>query len=597
MARRISAALALVLISLLLGPPAGADHTNPRTPLAPTEGSPPAEIVTRGAGTWKFIKNFPANPGTDLRFFTKGKDIYASAGTLGQADVAHVGQRIIRLTVNGKVDPQWVADHGSAHCLTDNPGGTTGLQHDAAVTGYKNPKLLIDTTDAIQRCHDGPGGGLELIDISSIAKASFQPREVHLIRHAGFSHTVTVDATRPWIVYNSSSDFSGRPWIDVLDVRTCLTSDSWSLTKKRQACRPAVYRIPFQDQWTQSRDVHYDNLNPGSAACHDITARPGRIYCAALNATLIIDVSNLTDANGKVRGTPLTCTLADGESTGAKVTDCSGAGPGSPSAQGWVFLGTFNHPGRDCVFPHLEGQPVTNCNSNNFVRSDDGVSVSHESDPDQTGKFIFVTDERGGGVVPPGASCEPGLDNPYGNGGANVFDISDPGNIHYALQPDGSKAVFISDVVVPAPSFCDIHVMEPLPGEQRFVTAWYSQGTKIVDYHIDQNGRWTFKEIASFTPRTLDANTWVVEPFKTVRQRNTVTYFFMASDIQRGIDIFSWTGPVGPAIGSITQSRSGPSPGDLALGGLGLVLLPAAALIGHRRRVSARQCGKRELSP
>ncbi|MGH2554685.1 MAG: hypothetical protein ACRDHO_03075, partial [Actinomycetota bacterium] len=494
MVKRISGAIALVLISLLLGPPAGADHTNPRTPLAPTEGSPPAEIITRGAGTWQFIKNFPANPGTDLRFFTKGIDIYASAGTLGQAEVDHVGQRVIRLTVGGKVDPRWVIDHGSAHCPTNNPGGTTGLQHDAAVTGYANPKLLIDTTDAIGRCHDGVSGGLEFIDISQVHAAVSQPREVHLTRHAGFSHTVTVDATRPWIVYNSSSDFAGRPWIDVLNVRSCMTPDNWSLSQKRQACRPVVYRIPFQEQWTQSLDVHYDNLNPGSAACHDITARPGRIYCAAINSTLIFDVSKLTDVTGRVRGTPLSCTVTDGQSTGAKVTDCSGAGEGSPSAQGWVFLGTFNHPGRDCVFPHLEGQPIVTCNSNNFVRSDDGVSISHESDPDETGKFMFVTDERGGGVVPPGSSCEPGLENPFGNGGAHVFDISDPANIHYALQPDDSKAVFISDAVVPAPSFCDIHVMQPLPGEQRFVTAWYSQGTKIVDYRIDENGRWTFEE-------------------------------------------------------------------------------------------------------
>jgi hypothetical protein len=573
--------LTLILMVLPLASVALADHTNPRTPLSPTTGNPPLAAITRGAGTWTFIKNFQANPGTDLKFFTKGKDIYASAGTLGQADVNHVGQRIIRLTVNGVVSPQWVADHGSAHCTTENPAGTTGLQHDVAVTGSKDPKLLIDTTDATGRCHDGTGGGLELVDISRLATASFEPREVHLTRHAGTSHTVTVDATRPWIVYNSSSDFSGRPWIDVLNVRSCFTSDNWSLARKRNACRPAVHRIPFQDQWTQSLDVHTNSLNTGSAACHDITARPGRIYCAALNATLIFDVTNLTDGHGNVRGTRLPCVVTNGESTGAKVTDCSAAGPGSPSAQGWVFLGTFNHPGRDCVFPHPTGSPVTNCNSNNFVESDDGVSVSHESDPDQTGGFMFVTDERGGGVVAPGSSCEPGIDNPYGNGGAHVFDISDPSNIQYALQPDGSKAVYISDAVVPAATFCDIHVMEPIPGEQRFVTAYYTQGTKIVDYHIDQNGRWTFDEVASYTPD--GANTWAVQNFKTVRQGNQVTYFFMASDIQRGIDVFSWTGPAGPAVGTVSATGSSVPVGNVALGAMAGLLLPAAARYGRRR--------------
>jgi hypothetical protein len=346
-----------------------------------------------------------------------------------------------------------------------------------------------------------------------------------------------------------------------------------------------VYRIPFQDQWTQSLDVHTNSLNIGSAACHDITARPGRLYCAALNATLIFDVTNLTDGKGNVRGTRIPCTITNGESTGAKVTDCSGAGVGSPSAQGWTFLGTFNHPGRDCVYPHAEGSPVTTCNSNNFVRSDEGVSVSHESDPDQTGKFMFVTDERGGGVVPPGSSCEPGIDNPYGNGGAHVFDVSNPSNIQYALQPNGSKAVYISDAVVPAATFCDIHVMEPMPGEQRFVTAYYTQGTKIVDYHIDQNGRWTFDEVASYTPD--GANTWAVQQFKTVRQGSNVTYFFMASDIQRGIDIFSWTGPAGPAVGNTSASSTSFPTGNVALGAMAGILLPAAARFGRRRRRGA----------
>jgi hypothetical protein len=132
--------------------------------------------------------------------------------------------------------------------------------------------------------------------------------------------------------------------------------------------------------------------------------------------------------------------------------------------------------------------------------------------------------------------------------------------------------------------------MEPLPGSQRFVTAWYSQGTKIVDYHIDEAGRWTFEEVASFTPLGVNANTWAVEPFKTVHGLNSVTYFFMASDIQRGIDIFSWTGPAGPRIGSIGRSSSGVSAGDVGLGGLVLVLLPAAALIGRRR---LRAAGRR----
>ena len=72
-------------------------------------------------------------------------------------------------------------------------------------------QLLIDTVDALGRCHDIAGGGLEFVDVSGLGTAGFEPREIHLTRHNGYSHTVTVDAMRPWIVYNSTSDFGVRP--------------------------------------------------------------------------------------------------------------------------------------------------------------------------------------------------------------------------------------------------------------------------------------------------------------------------------------------------------------------------------------------------
>jgi hypothetical protein len=588
MRRRTAAVLVVLAVVASLAsmaPPAVADHTNPRTPLSPTSGIPAEPAIRRGIGTWEFIRNFQSNPGTDLKFFFRRGDIYASSGTLGQADEGHVGQRITRLTVNGVVDPQWSADHGSANCPTENPSGTTGLQHDAAVTTYRKPKLLIDTTDATGRCHDGVGGGLEIIDIVGINRPTWEPREIHLTRHSGTSHTVTVDATRPWIVYNSSSDFASRNWIDVVNIRSCFLPLKSTLQEKRDACRPVVHRIQFEAPWTQQFDVHDQALVGGSAACHDITARPGRIYCAGVNATLILDVSGLTDANGNVNGTALACTVVAGEQTGAMVTDCTAPQDPGAVATGWVFLGTYNHPGRDCVFPHPPGQPVTNCNSNNFVESDEGVSISHEADPTEDEQYMFVTDERGGGVVPPGSSCQPGIENPFSNGGAHAFDISNPAAIDYALQPDGSKAVYISDPVLPAATFCDIHVMELIPGEQRFVTAYYSQGTKIVDYHVDENGRMTFEEVASYTPQ--NANTWVVEDFKIVDNGDgTKTYFFMSSDIQRGIDVFTWTGPPGPAMGSVSTAPSARPPmvANVGLVGLGLILLPLAARFGRRRR-------------
>jgi hypothetical protein len=587
------ASVAAAVFWLMLPGPALADHTDPRTPLAPTDGTT-APGNQRGDGAWQHLANFPGGAsnaltggGTDLEFFTPAgtSNIYGAFGTLGQDNAGSIGQRIIQLTRSGAVAPTWVADHGSAHCPTSNPGGTTGLQHDSQIATQNAVRLLTDTTDATGRCHDPNGGGIEIVDVTKIDRPPFAPREVHLVRFAGFSHTHTVDGQRPWIIYNSSSDFAGRNWIDVLNVRSCFGTTDWRLARRRSECRPLVYRIPFQPEWTQQRDQDTGELEPGSAACHDITFAGGRLYCAAVNATLILNVSRLVDSAGNIKGTAFPCPVVDGTRTGAKVTDCSAMEASrTEHADGWRFLGTFNHPGRDCGPP---GTDVRNCNSNNKVRSDEGVSVSHEADPTPNGRFMFVTDERGGGVVPPGSSCSPGIDNPFGNGGAHAFDIADPSNIHYATTPGGSKSVYISDAVVPAETFCDIHVIEQIPGEQRFIAAYYTQGIKIVDYFVDSQGHLQFHERSSFN--LPNANTWAAEQFKIVNNADgSKTYFIAVDDIHRGIDVVRWTGPPNPMGAPAPAGSSATATMNMGLLAAAGLLLPGAAAVGRRRRRSPR---------
>lgn len=584
---RWSAVTAVLGSLLVVAPPAAADHTDPRTPLAPTNGSTATGIV-RGEGTWQHIANFPGGAsnaltggGTDLEFFSPAgsADVYGAFGTLGQDQVGSIGQRVLQLTQGGNVAPRWVADHGSARCEAST--STTGLQHDSQITTDGKIRLLTDTTDALARCHDPGGGGIEIIDVTGIANPAFEPREVHLVRLFGFSHTHTADGNRPGIVYNSSSDFAGAPWIDVLDIRSCFGNQKSSLAKRRADCKPLVYRIQFQPEWTQQRDQNTGQLEPGSAACHDITYADDRLYCASPNATVILDVSGLFGRGGRVNGTAFPCPVIAGTRTGAKVTDCGGMDASrTERATGWTFLGTFNHPGRDCG---PVGTDVRNCNSNNQVRSDEGVSVAHEADPSPDGRLMFVTDERGGGVVPPGSSCSPGIDNPFGNGGAHAFDISDPATIRYATAPNGAKSVYISDAVVPAETFCDIHVIEQVPGEQRFIAAYYSQGVKIVDYFVDAAGHVQFLERSSFT--LPNANTWAAEDFKIVDNANgTRTYFIAADDIHRGIDVISWTGPPNPVGAQAPPGASGVPLLDLSLLGTAVLLLPGAALLRRRGR-------------
>ena len=109
-----------------------------------------------------------------------------------------------------------------------------------------------------------------------------------------------------------------------MDMNSCFGSSTWTLAQRHAGCRPKVTRIPFQDTWTQQRDQTTNQLEPGSAACHDITNPAGRLYCAGVNASLIIDVSGLLDSAGKIKGTSFSCPVIDGTRTGAKVTDCSG---------------------------------------------------------------------------------------------------------------------------------------------------------------------------------------------------------------------------------------------------------------------------------
>ena len=107
---------------------------------------------------------------------------------------------------------------------------------------------------------------------------------MHLTRHAGTSHTVTVDATRPWIVYNNSSQFAAMPWVDVLDIRSCLGPDGLPLEAKRAKCRPKVYRIEFEPEWTQQRDWDPASWRPG-APRRATTSRPHRASSTARGST------------------------------------------------------------------------------------------------------------------------------------------------------------------------------------------------------------------------------------------------------------------------------------------------------------------------
>lgn len=594
------------------------------TPLSVAPTVPGTTALSGPVGAWQFIATIPTgNPHTDIDFFTQRGEIYASVGTLA-AGGNDAGQTIVKLTQSGNVtptSPQFVSGHGSADCIAD-PSQATGLQHDVEATpkGHailntefpfsvrKDAQLLVDATDNPGRCHDNgaafgfvnvPQGGLELIDITSISA----PVEIGLTSHIGESHTVNVDPKRPHIAYSVTSDFVGvtcnaddtsctranenpsssqrfnLDGFEVVDMSSCMNFRvGTTLAEKRARCRPQVYRY----RWSSAL-IALGHSVDSLAACHELEIYPDdKLTCAGVNATLYFDIRGAFDSNGKPKGTPLPCRVRASTSTvtgtGAMVTDCvtgqnnqdltipGWLAIGAPSLTGVKFLGAAFHQGR-----------VGNTPPPYDATQD--VEISHEAELSASRRLILATDERGGGVLPPGAACvtSPG-DNTIGNGGIHAFRVSklqnttpsgvDPKDASnnptgnpaaastasqaYALTPSGGKAIYRAQIrTQPQVDLCTSHVFHQIPGQNRIFMAWYSQGTQVVDFVEHPNGRVEFIERGFFIP--TQANEWVSAVFKVKRNSNgTYTYWGATGDFGLGtagrsaIDIYKVTLPAPP---------------------------------------------------
>jgi hypothetical protein len=575
------------------------------------------------AGAWKFIATIPTlNPHTDIDYFTHGGEIYASVGTLAVGKNAG-GQTIVKLTHNGQVEedpvspnrPHFVSAHGSADCFSEL-SQALGLQHDVEATPKgnvilnttypfsvkKDAQLLVDATDNPGRCHDqgpfasvvgAPQGGLELIDITSIQF----PKEIHLTSHIGEAHTVNVDPKRPHIAYAVTSDsvsvtcdaedrscaranenptasFGTRANLDgfeVVDMSSCMDFPmGTTLQQKRDQCRPKVYRYRYP-----SALMALGHSVDALAGCHELEIYPDdKLTCASVNATLYFDMSGAFDSKGRPKGTPLPCSVRPSTSsvttTLAMVTDCvvgerkNAQGQtvpvdltipgwkaiGSPSLEGVKFLGAAFHQGR----PPTGQLPPHD--------STEDVEVSHEAELTASRRFILTTDERGGGVLPPGASCSPVVDNVEGNGGIHAYRVgklqsATPSGANdvasantawkaYAEKPGGGKAIYRAPIrTQPQVDLCTSHVFHQIPGQNRIFMAWYSQGTQVVDFR-ERDGTIEFKEAAFFIP--TNANEWVSAVFKMKRNSDgTYTYWGATGDFNLGtagrsaIDIYKVT--------------------------------------------------------
>jgi hypothetical protein len=209
------------------------DHNPPS--LTPRPAPTTAGFAAGGEGAkWEFVTSIATgNPHTDLDFFRRDGNVYASAGTLGVAPNGG-GQTILQLTNGDKVEPKFVSQAPTASCIA-NEAAALGLQHDVEaspkggqILNTFNPyapdrdaQVIVDATDANGRCHDATAfgglsaqgqtvvrdkqGGLEIIDVTDVAK----PVEIGLTSHIGEAHTVNIDPKRPHIAYAVTSDSTG----------------------------------------------------------------------------------------------------------------------------------------------------------------------------------------------------------------------------------------------------------------------------------------------------------------------------------------------------------------------------------------------------
>ncbi|MDQ3379875.1 MAG: Ig-like domain-containing protein [Actinomycetota bacterium] len=607
---------------------AGHELDHPAPGFAPTAPPSPA-FLSSPAGKWELVATIPTgNPHTDLDFFTRGKEIYASVGTLAVGPNAG-GQTIVRLTNNGNVtpsSPQFVSSHPSAACASD-PSRALGLQHDVEATpkgdvifntrfpsGVEpvraDAQLILDATDAKGRCHDAATigvlgsdaqGGIEIVDITDIEN----PVEIALTSHIGQAHTVNVDPKRPHIAFVVTSDTVGvtcnaddssctrnnglnLDGFEVLDFSTCMNFSVFdSVDFKRLTCRPQVYRYRYP-----SALIALGHTVDALAGCHELEIYPDdRLTCASINASIVFDLSGAFDDRGtpgdytddKPRGTPLPCRVRNSTTsgpftTGAKVVDCVDRDPVAPgndldlanytasSLEGVVHLGTAFHQGR--------GGP-------NNATAD--VDVSHEAELSGSGRLLLVTDERGGGVTPPGATCVTSpADNPSGNGGIHAYRMdslltsspNDPAVAwgSYAQKPGGGKAIYRAPINTgPQASLCTAHVFQQIPGQNRIFMGWYTQGTQVVDFVEHPDGTVEFKQAGYFIP--ANANTWTSAVFKMKENGDgSFTYwgatgdFFLGAAGRSAIDIWKVTLPAPPKPFGEDGDGNG-APGDATTGG------------------------------
>jgi hypothetical protein len=174
---------------------------------------------------------------------------------------------------------------------------------------------------------------------------------------------------------------------------------------------------------------------------------------------------------------------------------------------------------------------------------DPHVTISHQAEPNFDRRLLLVTDEYNGGAANTGACGGspatrvpipigvPQFGDPQNIGALHIYRLDAQGDIADAGAVDKAGTYNIPYAANEEPSAgCTIHVFWQAPDENRLVTAWYGQGTRIIDFSDPAKP----KELGHFIASGSDV--WAAKPHRG---------YIFTGDILRGMDVLRYTGEGG----------------------------------------------------
>ncbi|HEX9891168.1 MAG TPA: hypothetical protein VGB28_03830, partial [Actinomycetota bacterium] len=160
--------------------------------------------------------------------------------------------------------------------------------------------------------------------------------------------------------------------------------------------------------------------------------------------------------------------------------------------------------------------------------ANEGISISHQSDPTPDGDFLLVSDELGGGAAGPVSSGGP----------VHVYDIRNEA-VPVKVGTIGNDCVVASCEDNAAVHVSTSHVFRINPDGYTMAIAWYNDGVHVIDYSsirgVSQWGVGTTSRVGARTIGRMKmpgANTWAAKMW------DRHPGYVFANDINRGFDVF-----------------------------------------------------------